>query len=654
MKLRYSLLFLLTFVFLGAHAKPQLNSGEVTLSWEEFKTLLEQIEALKKRTEDLKAELKPKKPQASPVAYTLTEANFVGEVKGLSARFEAQFSVQILHAGWVTIPFFPANMGIETLNIAQLTPVQQETFTETSTRGESSEEPLNPVATATSPVTHAYFVNHEEGYALLAQGPQKLSIEAVFYVPIQINDLTYELTFSPPSAVIHHVSLQIPEQDIQIVKMNQHSQRVSSEHTTLIETVLSEQEPFQLSWQVKKDTGLVRKSKAALHSLVSIDKSEIIVSNQIILKHLTHLNEVSVQVPLAVDILTLTSLDVARWLTEKQKKNQVIKLEGQVDADTPTKIDLVYRLPLANLPAEVSIPMLTLAGVDDVEGFLAIEALGNLEVVAQKAANGDAIATKNLPKTLWQQAQNPLLYSYQFAKAQFSPQLSIRKYEEIQTIVANIDQMAAVTHRTLEGKSITRIRYFIRNNDRQFLTLKLPKQSRIWQVFLDGKSIKPARKESGEILIPMKKSTSAGQELQSFTIEVGYISEVSKLSLKGEIINELPAADIPISYLKWRIYLPAYYQYAKFEGPLKQVKKFAQKTHSGPKVQIGVPAQGQLFLFEKHLVVEEMPYVRSQYGQFLGDDIFLSLQHYPQEGEFNESTEEQSYRRQVTPNKMIK
>jgi len=81
---------------------------------------------------------------------------------------------------------------------------------------------------------------------------------------------------------------------------------------------------------------------------------------------------------------------------------------------------------------------------------------------------------------------------------------------------------------------------------------------------------------------------------------------------------------IPISYRRWTLYLPKYYEYSKFEGLLKQVKQFS-KTVEKHQAQINIPTQGQQFLFEKHLIVDGRPYVRGKYGQFLGDDIFLSL-----------------------------
>jgi predicted metallo-beta-lactamase superfamily hydrolase len=92
--------------------------------------------------------------------------------------------------------------------------------------------------------------------------------------------------------------------------------------------------------------------------------------------------------------------------------------------------------------------------------------------------------------------------------------------------------------------------------------------------------------------------------------------------------------------LRPSIQLP-YYQYSKFEGLLKQVKQFS-KTIKKPQTQINIPTQGKKFRFEKYLIVNGRPYVHGKYGQFLGDDIFLSLP----------SNNSKKYNRlQVTPNR---
>jgi hypothetical protein len=631
-----SVLFLNLQVFAEETSRAEL--GEVVLSWEEMKKMLSEIETLKqdiKRLKDEQAKAKKRIKEPLPVTYSITESHFSGEVKGKSAQFSAKFSVQILKEGWVKIPFFQNDVGIETI-----------TINETSTVEPNSEQQF------------AQFVRESKGYYLVAKGPKTLTIEVSFRVPIQVKELTYSLSFIPPRAVINHISLRIPEKGVNVVQMTSHSQLIQEDEVTTIESVLSERDPLKLSWKVEKDSSINRKSQAVLHSLASVNKSDIFVLSSIILKHVSSLDKIAFRLPLNVEILNVTSLHIEQWSTEKLADAQVIKIAGQSDPRTELKIDLSYRLRLSALPAELAMPSVAIIGTDTLEGFLGVEAVGNIEVNSKQVKNGVLIPAKNLPKRLWQKASNPLLYGYQFYGNSFSPSVNIRGFQEIQTVVANVDLVDGVTHRTLEGKSITRLLYFIRNNDRQFLTLTLPKNSRIWQAFLNGKPVKPAQKDSGEILIPMKKSSSQGGELESFSIEIGYITEVNKLTLKGDIQNQLPAIDIPISYLRWTLYLPEYYEYSKFEGLLKQVKQFSKMVEKH-QTQINIPTQGQQFLFEKHLIVDGRPYVRGKYGQFLGDDIFLSLpsrtQTFAKDKEAYQYNQRYNRRdmpsQQVTPNK---
>jgi len=407
------------FLSLQVFAEETSRAGEVVLSWEEMKKMLSEIETLKqdiKHLKDEQAKAKKKKKEPLPVTYSITESHFSGEVKGKSAQFSAKFSVQILKEGWIKIPFFQNDVGIEAIT------------------GEQQ------------------FVRDPQGYYLLAKGPKTLTFEVTFRVPIQVKELTYSLSFIPPRAVINHISLRIPEKGVNVVQMMSHSQLIQEDEVTTIESVLSERDPLKLSWKVEKDSSINRKSQAIVHSLASVNKSDIFVLSSIILKHVTSLDKIAFRLPLNVEILNVTSLHIEQWSTEKLADAQVIKIAGQSEPEL--KIDLSYRLRLSALPAELAMPTVAIIGTDTLEGFLGVEAVGNIEVNSKPVKNGVLMPAKNLPKLLWQKASNPLLYGYQFYGNTFNPLLNIRGFQEIQTVVANVDLVEGVTHRTLEGKSI--------------------------------------------------------------------------------------------------------------------------------------------------------------------------------------------------------
>lgn len=552
--------FIITCHFSLASAEeltlPKIESGKVMLHWTELKLLLEEIETLKTVIAQEKDKEKDKE-DIPPAEYSISSAVHNGTIKGETGRFESDFSVQVLKEGWITIPFFPNDVGIETVRI----------------------EPVNSSPeTASDNNRTPQFIRDENGYSLIAKGPAAFRIQAIFHIPVQIQNFIHTLTFLPPRSVINRMTIQIPEKGVRVIHTTPAGRMIQEENAAIFETILSERDTLKLSWKIEKDAGITRKKQAVLHSLASVEKSGISVFTEVILKHIASLDPIAFYLPPDVEIINVTSPDIERWDVKQTETSQIINVAGQTDPHASVRISLSYRIRLPSLPAKTGIPIIDIREIDMLEGFLGVEIIGNLEVTSEGVKNGIAIPAKNLPKALWNDASSPLLYGYEFHVNGFTPIFTIKSYQEIQTVVANIDRVDCVTHRTLAGKSVSRIRYFIRNNDRQFLTLTLPEKSRIWQAYLDGKPVKPAQKETGDILIPMKKSASQGEELRSFLIEIGYITDVSKLSLKGDIINQLPGTDIPVNYLKWRLYLPEYYGYTKFEGPLKQVSQFSDAT----------------------------------------------------------------------------
>ena len=63
---------------------------------------------------------------------------------------------------------------------------------------------------------------------------------------------------------------------------------------------------------------------------------------------------------------------------------------------------------------------------------------------------------------------------------------------------------------TPDGKIMGRTSWYVRNNRRQFMRIDMPADSEIWSVKVAGKAVKPARDESGQVLVPLVRSQSGG------------------------------------------------------------------------------------------------------------------------------------------------
>lgn len=584
---------------------PAIESGKVALTWNELKTLLDELDSLKRAAAQRR---QPKKEDAPPIDYNLLDAQLRGAAEGELMRFDAEMTVHVLKSGWTTFRLFNEQIGIETVTITPKT----------------AAIPNAPTPDA-APQPVAQLARGEKGVDMIARGPAEFAVKMTFYAPIKVDHLTYSLSLTPPASLMSRVTIEIPGKGVNLLTMTPAGKVTQTDALTTFQTVLGKNAALNLGWTIEKESGISRKSSADLHTLVSVEKTMLSMSSLIALNNLAALEQVELLLPKEVEILNVSSADIERWTAEQTADAQRLKLSGAIDARKSVNLTISYRAPLAALPANVAVPVAQVNGVGLVSGFVGVEIVGNLDVTPAEPQNKFAISPKNLPKTLWQSTSSPLLYGYEYHEAAFAARLDIKSYQEIQTVVANVDAADCVTHRTLEGKSITRVRYFIRNNDRQFLMVTLPEKSRLWQAFSEGEPVKPAKTERNAILIPMKKSTMQGEDLRSFSIEIGYVTEVDKLSLKGDLLNALPAIDLPISHLRWTIYLPENYEYTKFEGPVKQVAQFAAALDANAKTMIDIPLQGKQFLFEKFLLVDETPYVRGKYGQHLGDDIFLSV-----------------------------
>jgi hypothetical protein len=595
---------------------PHLESGRMVLSWSEFKTLLDELDAVKREL----AELKPKDAavEQPPVEYAIVSSHLRGLITSEFADISLRATVQVFVEGWTAIPFLPAHVGLDALTIAP----------EEDARTAHAGWPLRMGARANAAPPMAQVVRGRDGYDIVARGPAAFVVEARLKEPVRVENLAHTLTLTPPPAVMNTIALETHEKGFALEQATPSAQVTQTGDQTTIQAILGQHDEFRLVWKIDKDTGLHRKRSASIHALASIEKSALTMTATLALSALTALDQAILRLPAEVDILRVSSATIDGWSAEPTETGQRLTLTGAIDPRVPVEVTLAYRMALPELPARVALPMVVVEGLEVSEGFVGVEALGNLDVAPVDADAGFLIPAKNLPDDLWQATSAPLLHGYEFHSHDFSALLDIKRYQEIQTVVANADLAECVTHRTLAGKSMSRARYFIRNNDRQFLTLTLPAQSRIWQAFLDGEPVKPAQKDTGEVLIPMKKSGAQGEELPSFTIEIGYVTEVSKLSLKGDLVSELPGLDIPMSHLRWTLYVPEDYDYTNFEGPLKQVSEFSPSTVNlaGLETAIDIPMQGKAFLFEKFLMIDEIPYVRGKYGQYLGDDIYLTVQ----------------------------
>ena len=89
-------------------------------------------------------------------------------------------------------------------------------------------------------------------------------------------------------------------------------------------------------------------------------------------------------------------------------------------------------------------------------------------------------------------------------------------------------------------------RYAIRNNQRNFLKITLPRDAILWSASLAGNPVRPGQAPDGAVLLPLEKSR-AGDEAPVFAVELLYLVRDTAWTEKGKANLTLPALDLPIS-----------------------------------------------------------------------------------------------------------
>lgn len=75
---------------------------------------------------------------------------------------------------------------------------------------------------------------------------------------------------------------------------------------------------------------------------------------------------------------------------------------------------------------------------------------------------------------------------------------------------------------------------------------------------------------NGKLLVPLVRSQSVNNQLNTFPVEVIYCMVGKKLSPFGTISSQLPGVDLLVSQLMWSVYLPNDYSYLYFTSSLEK------------------------------------------------------------------------------------
>ncbi len=225
----------------------------------------------------------------------------------------------------------------------------------------------------------------------------------------------------------------------------------------------------------------------------------------------------------------------------------------------------------------IEVPIPRCSGVEREHGWLAVEVPGKLRLKEAKLSEITPIDMRQLPREMIGSAVSPIIKAYRYHSDDASIRLIATRLPDKEPASGSVDRIRAFSVVSPEGKILTDMRITMRNRLRPTLTLTPPDGTEVLSVHLDGEAIRPARNESGDIMLPLKRS-SGQDKLESFTIQIVMESEAPPLGLFGTSDLSLPTVGLPTSTTSWTIFLPAKNTYSALEGDI-DAQRFATQAH---------------------------------------------------------------------------
>lgn len=252
-------------------------------------------------------------------------------------------------------------------------------------------------------------------------------------------------------------------------------------------------------------------------------------------------------------------------------ERRVLEVEFTQEMDGQFRLEASYEQILGDGESRVPVPLLAVREAEVEQGRIAVEALSAVEVQPAEVEQLTVLDVGELPRQLVLRTTHPILHAYKYVHAERAPRLALEvtrhALESVQE--AAIDEASYATLYTRDGLAVTRARFFVRNSREQFLELRLPGESEIWSVSVDGRSAKPARKEGddGKVrhLIQIIHST------RGFVVELVFQTRVSAIRGLGTVAGVLPSPEILVTRSRWDVYLPAGINYGEPQGNLELV-----------------------------------------------------------------------------------
>jgi hypothetical protein len=484
----------------------------------------------------------PEDSAIPPFSYIITKAIYSGIMGNAYTNFTGTFNIHVLKKdAYLKIPILPAKIAISNLMV-------------------NGDRALMVAEGG----YHNVILSQEGEYEISAtfsiksapdRGPHKIDL-AIQQIPITL------------------LNLELPLKDIDVeIPQAQLIQTSIQGNSTKISAVISPGSLISVRWRKKVELAEIIPPKlySEINHLIAIEDDLIKVTSDVFYNILhSQVDAVQIVIPEELNILTVTGEGVGEWQESQKEGLKLLNIPFSYSQKGNVKITITTET--SSTEAGLAIPFSSLRTVDTVRetGFVGIELNTSAEVILAESEGLEKVAIQKLPQSLINKSVKPLIMGFKYLKHPFNMVLEVKKHEKIGVPIATINMANIVTLFTEDGKVVHRIAYQVRNSAKQLLSIQVPENAEVWSVFVNKSPVESSINSEGQLLVPLIRSTSENNKLNTFPVEIIYALAEDEFSFFGSKASQLPSVDLLTSQLIWSVYLPNDYSFIHFKSSLEK------------------------------------------------------------------------------------
>ena len=485
-------------------------------------------------------------PEPSPVEATLTRVDYdlriIGQPGGELASGRATLTIDVLKDGWVRVPI-PAGLLVR------------------EARLDGKLVSLVPGALSKSNSQLSALLSHAGRAVLLLD----------IALPVASSAGEESISLPSTSSGVTRASVMLPRQGVDI-RLSGGLLADKSESAAESKWIAYGRGNEALAFRWKRKTEDHRATqplrlRGSLTQLLGLGEDSTSVNAEVNLEVTQGAaREVKIQIPDKVMINQVLGAMVADW--EVKNGELAVSFLEPLEQNARFVITGESRSPR---DGPMDIPLLRLLNAERETGGVAVEVLGAGEIKDLKTEGLESADATDLGE-LVANRQSPSLAAFRFrageGKMARSLNVTIARYTPQAVLMANVEEARYQALVSSEGKTFVQARYAVRNNQRNFLKITLPRGATLWSASLSGKAVRPGQAPDGSLLLPLDKSR-AGEEAPAFAVEVVYLIRGTAWNDKGQFQVGLPALDLPVSRTGLLLYHPPLFRVTAEPGSFR-------------------------------------------------------------------------------------